>query len=164
MVVDAVLACWLTGSLLRFLVAQLCLPSSSPPLCPSIMLSVSLFCLPCVVVPALLLALQFVFNKNILYCKDLVFWLFPAMKEAEAKAKQAEAAQEAEAARKKAEFFSQGSDKATPATPEDADSHAEGQQKNEQAAGGKRKDASSYSEVVAAEPEAASKGDSKKGN
>ncbi len=127
------------------------------PLPPAtVMLSVSLFCLPCLFLPALLLAAQFVYNKNILWVKDFVHRFFPAMKIAEEKAKK-EAAEEA--ARKKAEFFAGGKSKpdaaATDKEGEDASTH------------GKRKDASNAEEVdktAAAQPEEAEKADSKKGN
>lgn len=71
------------------------------------MLTVQLFCLPCLIFPALLLAAQFVYNR-VAFIKQFVQWLFPGLAVAEANAK---AAAEEDNARKQREFF--GGDAAT---------------------------------------------------
>lgn len=73
------------------------------------MLTVSLFCLPCLILPAILVALQFVYNR-VGFIKAFVHYFFPGLAAAEERAAQdAEKAAE-EAAAKRQAFF--GADKA----------------------------------------------------
>ena len=84
-------------------------PLLSPPPPSAAMLSVSLFCLPCVVLPAILLALQFVYNR-VGFIKAAVHYFFPSLAAAEARAAQdAEKAAEEAAAKRKA-FFAANND------------------------------------------------------
>lgn len=68
------------------------------------MLTVSLFCLPCLILPAILVALQFVYNR-VGFIKAFVHYCFPSLALAEERAAQdAEKAAEEAAAKRKAFF------------------------------------------------------------
>jgi hypothetical protein len=127
------------------------------PLLPafSVMLSVQLFCLPCIVVPVFLLAVQFIYNR-VPFVKAAVQYFFPSLARAEQQAKQAEE----EAARKQAEFFANGTgsngsgDKDKQNASEDEDAAA--------STATKRKNAAQDEPAVAKDSAAAGAGASKK--